>query len=391
MKVALVTPVYGTLTTGLERHVHELALAILRAGGEVDVLTEGSSPHGPRAEEPGSVEVRRFRPAPGAAGYTISRDLWSWMRDHAAGYDLVHAHGLRTLPVLLASRARPRRLVFTPHWHSSEPGRFGRFVSPVSRRIGAPAIEAADQVFCVSDPEAAAVRRLAPSVGERTHLIPNGADVASIVRAAPLEREHGTVILAIGRLRRVKRFDRLISALPALPASHRLVIIGEGPARSALQSHAADLRVADRVHFPGALADADYHRWLRTASVAATVGEEAACGLPVLEALAAGIPVVASAGPVHDEVAQLATPSRVRLVRNDLSPLALADDLARAAALPHLEAGGAPVPTWEQVTDRMVALYGIGLGADESPNRFRREALRLRDGGSVRNTRTSRA
>jgi glycosyltransferase involved in cell wall biosynthesis len=317
------------------------------------------------------------------------------MRDNASGYDLVHAHGLRTLPVLLASRNPPRRLAFTPHWHRSEQGRFSRFVSPVSRRLGAPAIDAADHVFCVSEPESEMVRRLAPDVADRIHLVPNGADVASIVAAAPLESEPPPVILAIGRLQRAKGFDRLISTLPALQSAYRLVIIGDGPARGALEAHAADLRVADRVDLPGALDDADYHRWLRTASVAAAVGEEAACGLPVLEALAAGIPVVASAGVVHGEIAQLVPPGRVRLVPTDASPLVLADEIARAVATPRVAAGSAPVPTWDEVTDRNVALYGLGSNAadaePERPQLFGRQVARRRGGAVSRNAPASRA
>src|SRR5205085_2512725 len=107
-RVALVTPAYGSLSSGPERHVRELARGIVRAGGRAEVLTEVPRSPGSVLAADDGVVVHGFRPASGTQGYAMNRDLWGWLAAHAADFDVVHAHGLRTLPVLRSARIEPR-------------------------------------------------------------------------------------------------------------------------------------------------------------------------------------------------------------------------------------------------------------------------------------------
>ena len=143
----MVAPEYGSPAGGVGRHVAELARRVAAAGHDVEVLTHGRVHHAGDTDE---ITVRHF-PAPPAIGdYAVSPDLWAHLRIHGRGYDIVHAHGYRTLPALLASRAVLPHLVFTPHWHRAPATRARRLLHPVYRRLGVPAFDRADVVICVS-------------------------------------------------------------------------------------------------------------------------------------------------------------------------------------------------------------------------------------------------
>jgi glycosyltransferase involved in cell wall biosynthesis len=109
------------------------------------------------------------------------------------------------------------------------------------------------------------------------------------------------VLLGVGRLVDEKAFDRLIRAHVALRRQgldHHLVILGDGPLRQTLLAQAQALRVADTVFLPGHVNNvAD---WMAHATVFALSSRYEGFALVVLEALAAGVPVVAMdcpAGP----------------------------------------------------------------------------------------------
>lgn len=136
---------------------------------------------------------------------------------------------------------------------------------------------------------------------ERISVIPNGVDFARFDLAEPIDlatlgfAPARRAILYLGRLDPQKRVDWLLRLAPRiferLP-EHDLMLVGDGPQRSALQKLSQDLGIALRVHFVGTLGDVP--RILRASDVLALPsGWE---GMPnvVLEAMAAGRPVVAT-------------------------------------------------------------------------------------------------
>jgi glycosyltransferase involved in cell wall biosynthesis len=350
----MVTPRYGGAAGGLGRHVQELAHHLAAAGHAVDVLTHGRGPTSASRRHLGDVMVRRFRSPLGGAEHALSAELWAYLRGNGRRYDVVHGHGYRTLPALLAARAELPPLALTPHLHRAGSTRVGRVVHPVYRRLGAPAIARADVVICMSRVEAGLIAGLVPSAAARTHVVPDGVDVAAIRAARPVDlRPLGHLIVAVGRP--VSGAERLISALPALPDGFVLALAADGPAAVALRAHAADLAVGRRVRFLGRLDEASHHRWLRTADVVASMAEGTISATALLEARAAGAPVVASDVAVHREADELAG-GGIHLVSPQASPLALADVLAAVASGPAPALGDA-IPTWATVAALTLGAY----------------------------------
>jgi glycosyltransferase involved in cell wall biosynthesis len=131
-------------------------------------------------------------------------------------------------------------------------------------------------------------------------LIPNGIDLAGVPApdgsVPPPMAGAEPVILSIGRLQPQKNFEGLIDAMAAARRIRpvRLVILGTGAAayREALIARAAAHGIADHVLFAG-VTDTVYP-WLRAARVFALASHWEGSSIALLEAMAAGTPIVAS-------------------------------------------------------------------------------------------------
>lgn len=138
--------------------------------------------------------------------------------------------------------------------------------------------------------------------------VPNGVDCARFV-AMPPETTGGAmagpVVGTVAVLRPEKNLKRLLEAfaLVARERPARLEIVGDGPERAALEAYASDLGVAGRVTFAGNRSDPE--RALAGFSVFALSSDTEQMPLSVLEAMAAGRPLVATdVGDVRRMVAQ---------------------------------------------------------------------------------------
>ena len=141
----------------------------------------------------------------------------------------------------------------------------------------------------------------------RLHQIYNGVDGAKFHPRGPQRHDMDRpeffqgarcVIGSVGRLVAVKNYPLLIEAFARLrerhpdPSGLRLVLVGDGPARESCERQAADLGIADQLWLPGDRKDiAD---WLRVFDVFALPSLGEGISNTILEAMASGLPVVAT-------------------------------------------------------------------------------------------------
>ena len=151
--------------------------------------------------------------------------------------------------------------------------------------------------------EGLALRLFAPS---RSRVVVNGIDVAGLTADAFERREAraelkapmtATLVGAVARFDAVKRLDVLVDAVGRVPELH-LALVGDGEQAPKLRALAAR-RAAGRVVFAGELEGAA--RLLRAFDVYASASSKEGMPLAVLEAMALGLPVVASDIPAHRE------------------------------------------------------------------------------------------
>jgi glycosyltransferase involved in cell wall biosynthesis len=251
--------------------------------------------------------------------------------------DILHTHGFKS-DVLgyLATRGTPVKLISTQHGWSAEEGLRIRVYESIGRAF----LRAFDRV-CPLSP---ALRDDLIARGfphDKVKLIVNGVDIASFDpcyrQRTKWRHQEAFRVLFAGRLCGPKGVMELIEGFAALridPA--RLRIAGSGPQREELEALAQRLEVAGRVEFLGTVpAIAPQFRWADVLVLPSYVE-----GIPrvVMEAFAAGVPVIASDIPGtrelirHMETGLLVTPGEPQQIAAALETLAAKPELARRLA-----------------------------------------------------------
>jgi glycosyltransferase involved in cell wall biosynthesis len=215
---------------------------------------------------------------------------------------IVHSHGYHAdLVGFWATRSVPNRIVSTVHGFTG-----GRAKNQIYEWLDRQALRRFDAVVPVSLP---LVDRLALAgvPRDRVHLIPNGyaGRVEPLGRAAARAElglpADAPVVGWIGRLSREKAPDVFLEASGRAGASVRASVIGNGVMRSALEAQAAMLGIAERVHWHGELPGAA--RFLPAFDVLMMTSRTEGTPIVLLEAMAAGIPVIVTAvGGIPDVV-----------------------------------------------------------------------------------------
>jgi glycosyltransferase involved in cell wall biosynthesis len=205
--------------------------------------------------------------------------------------DIVHANSSKAgvLGRLAALLAGVPIRIFTVHgWafsaHSGLSSRLYRWADRLVRPLTTTTI-------CVAESERSSGLGAATCDPARTLVIPNAVDVA----AAPRSTHAGDPprIVAVGRLQRPKDFVTLVRALQGVPAgTFEMVLVGEGPDRRRVEQEIVGLGLADRVHLYGECHDV--RDLLAGSDVFVLSSNSEGMPLSVLEAMAAGLPVVAS-------------------------------------------------------------------------------------------------
>ena len=230
----------------------------------------------------------------------------------------------------------------------------------------------ADAVASTSEAMAQQVRRLVPEIGP-VAVTPFGIDTERFAPQPPSlpHARDGIVIGTVKTLAPKYGIDLLLRAYAQLrlaadpSAALSLVIVGDGPQRTELETLSRTLGIAAQVRFVGAVPHAEVPQWLNRFDlyVAASRLDSESFGVAVLEASACGLPVVVSdVGGLPEVVVQGETGSVVP--REDVA--ALAQAIQRLVAAPELRrrfgaAGRERVLAhygWQHSVDAMLRCFG---------------------------------
>lgn len=382
---------------GMERAATALTDHMLRAGADVTLFTRtwpgmgdrlALGPRGRAARVVGvPYSVLPLRPNSILARLTnyplfverMGRGVGN--QAQAGALDVVYAHGLCAYGVRDPARRRTPRgvapLVMNPHGLEDFKVRhpLKRLAYAPFRAMYARGARAADRVIATDESLRGEVSRYLRVPPERVVVLPNGVDPAagaalvSAERQAALRRCYGlgpeTVVgLSVARLEANKGLSYLLRALAALDRDRpwRWVLVGTGRDRAALEALAGELGLGDRLVFAGAVDDADLHNLYALAGVFAISSLYEGSSLATLEAMAHGLPVVATrAGGLPDKV----LPGRTGLLVPPGDAPALAAGIARLLADPAAAhamgaAGAALVAeqfTWAAISARTLQLF----------------------------------
>ncbi|MFE4693844.1 glycosyltransferase [Streptomyces sp. NPDC056749] len=268
-------------------------------------------------------------------------------------YDLVHTHLYRACVYgRIAARLAGTTVVATEH----SLGRAeieGRPLTRGTRELYLRTERLGAATVAVSDTVAGRLRDWGVPAA-RIHTVPNGVDAAAFRFDGGLRRSTrallglpGTafVVGGVGRLVPGKRFDVLIRAVAAVPDAW-LVLAGDGPEAAPLRALATRLGMTGRVRFLGECGGAGtapgIPAVLGAVDLFVSASREESFGLAVVEALAAGLPVVHGACPAVEDLPAGRVPGTTRV--GSASGMTDPTDELTAVLRHHVEGGARRLP-----------------------------------------------
>ncbi|WP_436903764.1 glycosyltransferase family 4 protein [Halovenus halobia] len=285
--------VYPDVKGGGAYHVHAMSRDQAEMGHEVTVLTIRQDSDLPHIEEREGYTVVRFDPTVNLLGNDISSGVAQYLAQ-ADDFDVMHAHShlyFSTNLAALKRRLGDVPLAITNHGLYSQTAPewvFDIYLQTVGRWT----FNQADVVFCYTEEDRTRVRDF--SVDSRIEVVPNGVDTERFTPAGPeskLINHDGPVVLFVGRLVDGKRPQDAVEAIWNLSCEMdvKLYMVGDGPMRDELE-----MKAGSEVEFLGRVPYEEMPAVYRAGDVLMLPSR--AEGLPrtVLEAFAAGMPVVSS-------------------------------------------------------------------------------------------------
>jgi glycosyltransferase involved in cell wall biosynthesis len=280
-------PLHG----GVASHVLELVEALPKDAFAVNVACPRESSIWQRLERVDGVVLHRIRPHREPALADVA--TLSTLLRLVPRMEIVHAHSskagflARLASLLVGSR---KRCVFTPHGWSfwAAGGAEGRLYLELERA----AAHWCHALVALSDAERAAGLEAGVGREEQYRVIANGVDVERFALVPdPLPNR----IVMVGRLAPPKRTDLLVQAFASIRRAHpgaELQIVGEGPDRAEIERQVRELGLGGGVHLIGERHDVP--ELLSRSACFVLASDYEGCPLAVIEAMAAGVPVVAT-------------------------------------------------------------------------------------------------
>jgi glycosyltransferase involved in cell wall biosynthesis len=293
VRIALVTRRYPPLIGGAERVLSYLAPALADQGAEVTVVTSAIPDQAAISSDLRSpVPIVRLPSSRMRFLGTIiyMRSLKKWLMEHRP--DLIYVSMLKhdayvavevghklKIPVVL----RPEGAGDTGDLAWQKWGRFGRMIGNKCKQADA---------FVAISPAIHAELQSEGYEQSRIHDLPNGVPVPE--QSWRRTSHEGAVF--VGRLAPEKNLETLLEAWKIVVRSHRearLILVGDGPERPKLESKAAALNFGlGIVQFRGVFNEPE--RFLKEAAVFVLPSKEEGMSIALLEAMALGMPIVAS-------------------------------------------------------------------------------------------------
>jgi len=365
MKICLVSPYDFMHPGGVTEHVRHLADKLRRRGHEVTVLAP-SSRVGDDHGIPGYVRIGRsvaVRSNGSVAHIALSFHLVRRVRAllNESDYDVVHYHE-PLVPALPITVLRFHRGANVGTFHAMARRNLGYYYGrPFLKRY----FNRLHACIAVSAPARDFIARYFDG---DYRIVPNGIDCSRFnPNLAPIDsvRVPGrTTILFVGRLESRKGLPTLLEAFGRL-RQHRsnvqLVVVGDGPMRWGYERQVEALGIPD-VQFCGHVTNELLPRYYASSDIfCAPANGGESFGIVLLEAMASGVPVVASAIPGFSQVVDggetglLVTPREASEWAQALE--ALVDDPAGRRAMGEAGMRKAQRYDWERVVDTVLDVY----------------------------------
>lgn len=298
LKILEITSTFAPLHGGMERVVAELSQELAGRGHEVTVLT--TNLYAPQAKTGesrlGRVRLVRLPNKLFLAGYGFAPAIITWLSRHWREFDVVHCHGYNRFATEFALFFLKGKLpaVFTAHgfYHT---GKRKLLKKLHEHSLGSKAALSADACVAITEDDAKVFERMGVPRGKIIE-IPNGVEVERFARALHGKNsfaKYKPFVLFVGRIHESKGLQYLLPALQPLDCN--LVIVGKDAGfEKRLREIVYELGMQERVFFFGQAGERELVEAYKACELLALPSEWEAFGLVIVEAMAAGKPVVGS-------------------------------------------------------------------------------------------------
>ena len=320
MHTSPLAPLGGRETGGMNVYVREISEQLAAIGVRVDVFTRRTSPDGPAVETlaPGASLVSITA---GPAERTEKEELLPLTAEFARGveefaraeghtYDLIHSHyWLSTVAgeELAIAWGVPHVAMFHTLAEVKLRARASEREPEVRRQAERRLVRSVDRIVAATKHERQLLRQIYGVSADRVEVIPLGVNLSRFHSRDRVEARRALnldldthVLLAVGRIEPLKGLDILIEAIALMTERERVVLLIVGgddraaPQIARLGAQAAEAGVGDRVCFVGAVPHEQLSAYYNAADVVVVPSFYESFGLVAVEAMASGVPVVAS-------------------------------------------------------------------------------------------------
>jgi len=295
MKVLQICPRYYPYFGGVETHVQEISERLVKKGCEVEVLTTDPSGSLQKEEEVNEVLIRRFRSFAPNDLYYFSSHLLLFLGK--ADSDLIHAHGYNAFPMFAcAVKRKAKKMCLTPHYFGMGRSKVTAIAHIPYFAFGVWMLRSAERVVCVSRTEREILIKRFLVKPNRAIYIPNGVNYNEVANSSPALDTSGFTVSYVGRLSIEKNIRVLISAYKEIEdciPNSKLMIVGDGPEKEELEKFSRKLSIK-KIFWVGKVPHQNIGAYFKSASVFVLPSRREASPISVLEAQAAGTPVIVS-------------------------------------------------------------------------------------------------
>ncbi|MDY6826348.1 MAG: glycosyltransferase family 4 protein [Bacillota bacterium] len=278
-------------------------------------------------------------------------------------YDLIHVHLFPSIYWFALAKKISRvdiKSIMTEH--STHNRRRNKYYFKLLDRF---VYDSYEKIACISEPARMLLEKWLPEIQSKTITIYNGIDIRKFNEAEPLPKNHlakgykrgQKIILMVASLTPKKDHGTLIKAMNLLPNDYQLVLTGDGFLKNSYQEETKRLGLSDRVTFLGFRGDIE--RVMKAADIFVLSSHWEGFGLVAVEAMASGLPVLASDVQGLAEIVEgaglLFPPGDERALANAINKVLSDEDLYMRMRKTGLEK--ASMFSLEKTADQYIRMY----------------------------------
>lgn len=292
MNIAQVASYYPPHLGGLENCAQEISLRLSSAGHKVYVLTSNIGSSGKNENKSANLKIFRLRSIEFAHTPIIFSLFFKLIQIPELSIIHLHvAHAFSPEIVFLVSKLKRVPYVAHIHLDVDPSGPWGFLLKPYKKLFLRPVLLNASKVICLSEKQKQAMIYKYHIPESRIVVFPNGVSEKFFVKRE-IKRVKVPKVIFVGRLASQKNLPKLIQAISLMKTKVTVNIVGDGEDRQKAEDKALNLGLKN-VSFLGKKSGGELIDIYRKANLFVLTSDKEGSPLALLEAMAAGLPIVA--------------------------------------------------------------------------------------------------